>query len=360
MTIPRAAAFARAWWREITLRRAGVVAAICIALATQILFQTGILDDYALEDTFGAFAEYVGEALLIGFSAMLCVLAVDALAVPEGLRRNLALAVAVIIGVTAGFGAGLLARYASGPYPNAPYLVGEMLRWILLAGLLALIHEAQRRQRAAARALHEVEVGRIALEKRRMEARLQMMQAQIEPHFLFNTLATVKRLYRTDTADGEHMLASLMQYLRAALPKLREDESTLGDELDLIGAYLEILRIRMGERLRYSMLVPEQARAVPFPSMMLITLVENAIKHGITPRMEGGSIQVRVEIGESLQVEVADTGVGFRASSGSGIGLANIRARLAAMFGDRAELALVENMPCGVIARIMAPLRVPA
>src|SRR5207253_7221971 len=125
----------------------------------------------------------------------------------------------------------------------------------------------------------------------------------------------------------------------------------------LIGAYLDILRIRMGDRLRYSMQVPSEARVVPFPPMMLITLVENAIKHGIAPSTEGGAIDVRVGIeGRSLEVEVADTGVGFRASGGSGIGLANIRARLAAIFGAGARLELLANEPCGVIARIVAPL----
>lgn len=352
---------ARVFRRELTWRRALAVTLICLVLATQILFQPGIFEDYEIEDTAKAFLEYFVEALFIGYATLGAVLAVNVLVAGEGITRAMALAAAIALGVAVGVAAGLAFRYGEGPYPNALYIAGETIRWAVLAGIVALIHEIQRRERAATNALHRLEVDRIAIEKRRVEARLQVMQAQIEPHFLFNTLATVKRLYRTDSTGGTRMLDSLMQYLRAALPKLREDEATLGDEVDLIGAYLDILRIRMGERLRYSMQVPPEARKVPFPSMMLITLVENAIKHGIAPSLDGGAIDVRVELdGRRLQVDVADTGVGFRASSGSGIGLANIRARLGAIFGAGAELALFANEPRGVVARIVAPLRLVA
>jgi LytS/YehU family sensor histidine kinase len=183
------------------------------------------------------------------------------------------------------------------------------------------------------------------------------MQAQIEPHFLFNTLATVKRLYRTGPESGVRMLDSLMQYLRVALPRLREDEATLADELDHVAAYLDILHIRMGKRLRHSVEAPADVRAIAFPSMMLITLVENAIKHGLASKPEGGSIAVRAHLaGRRLVVEVRDTGVGFQASSGSGIGLANTRARLLAIFGRSAELLLEPNEPAGVVARIEADI----
>src|SRR5262249_38874522 len=161
------------------------------------------------------------------------------------------------------------------------------------------------RERSALRALHDIEVNRIALDRRRSEARLQMMQAQIEPHFLFNTLATVKRLFRTEPHSGDAMLERLTQYLRAALPRLRDDESTLGDELDLVEAYLEILRARMGERLRFSIDASPRSRSLAFPSMMLITLVENAIKHGIERKPDGGRIDVRVGIrNRGLRIEV--------------------------------------------------------
>jgi hypothetical protein len=350
--------FAHAFWRELNWRRTFAVTLISLVLATQILFQPGIFQDYEIADTLRAFVEYFVEAFLIGLATLAAVTSVNAIFAGEGFLRAAALAAAVALGVAMGVAAGLAFRYGEGPYPNALYIAGETIRWMVLAGMVTLIDEIRRRERAAIDALHRLEVDRIAIEKQRVEARLQVMQAQIEPHFLFNTLATVKRLYRTDHTSGTRMLDSLMQYLRAALPRLREDEATLGDEVDLIGAYLDILRIRMGERLRYSMEVPPEARKVSFPSMMLITLVENAIKHGIAPSMDGGVIDVRVELdARRLQVDVADTGVGFKASSGSGIGLANIRARLAAIFGAGAELALFANEPRGVVARIVAPLR---
>jgi signal transduction histidine kinase len=345
--------------RDLTWTRVLAVFLICTVLATQILFQPNILADYELADTISAFLEYLEEVLLVGFSTLFLVALIDALLPREGTARNAALVAAIVAGVAWGLAAGTLLRYGWGPYPNALFLAGEAIRWLILAGVLTLIHEARRRGEAAGRALHELEVERIALEKRRLEARMQMMQALIEPHFLFNTLATVKRLYRTDLAGGTRMLDSLIQYLQGALPRLREDDSTLGDEIELIGAYLEILRIRMGARLRYELRVAPEARALPFPSMMLITLVENSIKHGIAPSTEGGSIEVRAGVSQRrLEVEVADTGVGFKAASGSGIGLANIRARLAAIFGEGAQLTLLANEPCGVVARIVAPLPV--
>jgi LytS/YehU family sensor histidine kinase len=192
-----------------------------------------------------------------------------------------------------------------------------------------------------------------------MEARLQVMRAQIEPHFLFNTLANVKRLCQTDVAGGVTMLDNLTRYLRAALPQMRGAQTTLGQEADLVQAYLAVLQIRMGGRLRHAISIPPALRSQPFPPMMLLTLAENAIKHGLTPSPHGGRLDVRARATASrLLVEVADTGVGFGAAAtgGSGVGLANTRARLAALHGDAAELSLEANHPSGVVAGIRLPL----
>jgi hypothetical protein len=349
---PRAAALN---WRAITWRPVALVGGVCLILATQIFFQAGIFQ-YEPEDTLVAFAEYFGEIALIGFAILAAVTLVDRRWPSPGLARSAALVAAVAGGVCAGVSAGLALRYGTGQYPPFLFTLGEAIRWAGIGGVLTLVHEAQRRGRRAASALHDIEVNRVALERRRSEARLQMMKAQIEPHFLFNTLATVKRLYRTESRGGDAMLDRLIRYLRAALPRLREDEASLGDELDLVDAYLEILRIRMGERLRYSIRAPESVRVLPFPSMMLITLVENAIKHGIGGKPEGGRIEVSARIeATALRIEVADTGDGFAASSGSGIGLSNIRARLAAV-DARASLSFAPNDPVGVIAVVDVPL----
>ncbi len=186
-----------------------------------------------------------------------------------------------------------------------------------------------------------------------------MLRAQIEPHFLFNTLANVKRLCQTNLGDGLQMLENLTRYLRAALPRLRDTETTVGQEADLVAAYLAVLQIRMGERLRYDVVVPAKLREVPFPPMMLLTLVENAIKHGLTPAPDGGTLLVQVSTNlEMLSASVADTGLGFGVAptSGTGVGLANTRARLAAMFGDRASLEFAPNAPHGVVATVRVPL----
>jgi signal transduction histidine kinase len=347
-------------WADLTWRRAAMVGGICFVLATHILFQNNIFE-FAPADTLESFIEYFLEIAAVGFAVLLLVVPVHRLLPEEGARRSAALTGAVLGGVFIGMTAGLAVRYGMGPYPSALFVAGEFLRWTILAGVVTFIHEMQLRDEAASREAGRIEIEGLGLARRRMEARVQLMQAQIEPHFLFNTLATVKRLYRTGPAAGARMLDSLMQYLRAALPRLREEEATLGDEMDHVAAYLDILCIRMGDKLRHSIEAAPNVRAVRFPSMMLITLVENAVKHGIAPKPEGGSIAVLARLaGRRLLVEVRDTGVGFQASSGSGIGLANTRARLDAVFGANAELSLEPNEPAGVVARIEADIALPA
>jgi LytS/YehU family sensor histidine kinase len=208
---------------------------------------------------------------------------------------------------------------------------------------------------------HAAAIAQCAVDSARMdeqtaEARLQMLEAQIEPHFLFNTLAHVKRLYETDRAAGARMLRNLKAYLAVALPQMRATDSTLRHELDHVIAYLDIQQIRMGRRLAYSIDVDDLVRGARLPPLMLLTLVENAIKHGLSPAPAGGRIDInaRIEAGR-LRVEVADTGGGFTKSGGAGAGLANIRARLAAQFGQDASLALAMNSPHGVVATIVLP-----
>jgi LytS/YehU family sensor histidine kinase len=194
------------------------------------------------------------------------------------------------------------------------------------------------------------------MDEQAAEARLQMLEAQIEPHFLFNTLAHVKRLYETEREAGARMLDNLMAYLAVALPQMRATESTLARELDHARAYLEIQQIRMGRRLAFGFDVAEPLRAARLPPLMLLTLVENAIKHGLTPQLGGGRIDIRASVeGGHLRVEVADTGQGFTKTGGGGTGLANIRARLATQFGSNAGLALALNSPGGVVATISLP-----
>ncbi|HET7402554.1 MAG TPA: histidine kinase [Usitatibacter sp.] len=194
------------------------------------------------------------------------------------------------------------------------------------------------------------------LEKRMLEARLQLMQAQVEPHFLFNTLANVQHLVETDPRAAARMLDSLIRYLRAAVPQMREAHSTLGREVEMARAFLEIQQVRMGARLAFRIDVPEPLRARDFPPMMLISLVENAIKHGVDPCCECGTVVIRAEEQEGrLRVCVADTGEGVKPKQGGGLGLANIRERLKTLYGGAAALILEENAPHGVTAAIEVP-----
>ena len=198
------------------------------------------------------------------------------------------------------------------------------------------------------------------------EARLQALQAQVEPHFLYNTLANVQALNEVDPPAANLMVGHLIQYLRASLPKMRESTSTVGQELELVRAYLNILQMRMGPRLQFGIQAPDDVLACAFPPMMLPSLVENAIKHGLEPLRDGGRIDVVVERlpqghGEdTLCVSVRDTGKGLSdapTQAGGGVGLSNLRERLMALYGTRGRFTLTSNEPQGVVARIEVPLQ---
>jgi signal transduction histidine kinase len=223
---------------------------------------------------------------------------------------------------------------------------------VVVAGAILRAKHARDQARIA-----KAEAERNQLEKNILEARLQLLQAQVEPHFLFNTLANVQHLVDTDAASASRMLDSLIQYLRAALPQMREGATNLGRELDMARAFLDIHRVRMGSRLEYVIDVPDPLKGRAFPPMMLISLVENAVKHGVDPCCDCGTITIRAADSEGrLKVSVADTGEGVRPTSvGGGLGLANIRERLKALYGSRGSLVLEENTPRGVIASIEVP-----
>ncbi len=200
------------------------------------------------------------------------------------------------------------------------------------------------------------------------EARLTLMRAQVEPHFLFNTLAHVQALQEIDPPQASTMLDRLIGYLRAAMPSMRETKSTLGREIDVVRAYLDLLKIRMGERLKYLINVPAELNEVSLPPTMIATLVENAIKHGLEPKKEGGTIAVQVRKldasgnhPERMEVMVADDGLGFGAADtgGTGVGLVNTRERLKMLYGSHAELVVEPNAPTGVRALIRVPLHMP-
>ncbi len=201
-----------------------------------------------------------------------------------------------------------------------------------------------------------------SLKRQVVEARMAAMQAQVEPHFLFNTLASIDHLIETDPPRASQMQKNLIALLRASMPTMREANANggrdLGRELAVIKPYLEILKVRMEERLQTEIDVPEGLMSAEFPPMMIQSLVENAIKHGLEPKAEGGSLKVKAEILHGkLAVTVADTGLGFgrAATQGTGVGLANIRERLALLFGNKASVTVAENQPSGTVVTITVP-----
>jgi hypothetical protein len=202
---------------------------------------------------------------------------------------------------------------------------------------------------------------KLLAERRAAQAQLRLLQGQMEPHFLFNTLANVLSLMDTDAPRAKAMLESFTDYLRASLGSLRGEAHTLGAELDLITAYLLVATVRMEDRLRYRIDVPDALRAQPLPALSLQPLVENAVQHGLEPQIAGGTVAIdaRLEAG-TLVVRVTDDGLGLRAVSaashrGTGTAVANIRERLLQGFGDRASLSIESVAPHGVCATLRLP-----
>jgi LytS/YehU family sensor histidine kinase len=198
---------------------------------------------------------------------------------------------------------------------------------------------------------------RSELERQTLDARLHLLQAQVAPHFLFNTLANVQALVDGGSPHASNVLRSLTAYLRGAVPLLDDSTATIERELQLVRPYLELMQMRMPDRLQYSMQIDPAAMAVRCPPTTLLTLVENAVRHGIDPSEDGGRIDLDVALrGDRCVVRVTDTGAGVRESTGGlRTGLTTLRERLQLFFGDAAHVRLTPNVPRGAIAEIDMP-----
>ena len=341
-------------------RRLALTVAISLLVSTEVYFQSVPAPRSWLEESWRHWPVVAAECLWMGVAMMLALTSAEVATRGWPAPRALAL---YAIGLLAGalFGTAALAAVHGAGW-NALQSRGfwsDVCFWMAIGHGNATIHFVQQRQARAAGELHRLLARRIALDKEHLETRLSLMRAQIEPHFLFNALANVRRLCRDDVEDGIAMLANLARYLRAAWPQLHDPQATLAQEADLVAAYLGILKVRMGARLSHVIDIPEHLAAHPFPSMMLLTLAENAIQHGLAPAPRGGTVAIRARAtADALEVSVADDGVGFTATAagGRGIGLANTRARLRAQFGDHGRLELANNAPSGVVATLRMPL----
>src|SRR2546421_1717830 len=239
------------------------------------------------------------------------------------------------------------------------YLPQLAFLFILLSAAIKIAYAG--RVKAEAKAAQAQEVAEAeSLQRQVVEARMAAMQAQVEPHFLFNTLASIDHLIEVDTPRASLMQRNLIALLRASMPAMREKATNLGRELEVVRPYLEILKVRMEGRLQAQVDVSEGLYSADFPPMMLQSLVENAIKHGLEPKPEGGALRVEAEVAHGkLVVSVADTGVGFgrAATAGTGTGLSNIRERLKLIYGDAAELRITANAPTGTRVTIVVPYK---
>ena len=231
---------------------------------------------------------------------------------------------------------------------------------LIVAPVLAMASLYRERDAEARSEALRFALERSTLEKQALDAELRLLHAQIKPHFLFNTLANVQALVESGSPRAATVLQHLITYLGSALPRMDEHAATLGNEVVLARAYLELMRLRMPDRLAFTIEVPEALAALRFPSLALMTLVENAVHHGIDPSEQGGRIDVHATgDGDTVTLCVADTGAGLRADAPAGTGLANLRARLDAFYGGAARLELSENAPQGVRVCIVMPVGGP-
>jgi sensor histidine kinase YesM len=227
---------------------------------------------------------------------------------------------------------------------------------ITFGSAISYFFYSKTRIRISDEVIQEERIKRLSSEKEALEANLRLLQAQIEPHFLFNTLSNVLSLIDTDQAKGKSMLVDLIHYMRTSLSRTLPQATTLGQELNMIKAYLNIQKIRMGERLRFTIELPEAIRQHPFPPMLLQPLVENAVKHGLEPKVDGGEITIKaLEKDDLMRIEVMDTGLGFSSFQKAGVGIGNVRERIKLLYGEKGRLILEENEPNGVRAIIEVP-----
>lgn len=343
-------------------RRFGAVGLTTLLLSLSALGSSALVDFFSPFEIALAWLEHLVELAVIALALTVAYTLMDEALPPRAPGRLVLICASlfVLAGVLALF---LYAYYAHGftHLPPPLRLLADSLRWGLPAVFLALIADVHARALEADSAAHAAELSRAQWEYGETEQQLALLQAQIEPHFLFNVLGSVRRLYRTQPQAGADAIASLMGYLRTALPQARLQSGSLGDELESVRSYLALFQVRMGSRLHFSVMVAPELHAAEFPPMLLITLVENAIRHGLEPA-GGGSIRVSAQRQRNgLEVTVQDDGVGFggAASSGTGVGLVNVQRQLAARYpNQQARLSLQSLEPRGASACISMPLRI--
>jgi hypothetical protein len=353
-TIPLHTASAGAWPAGPVLL-AGL--AIALLVSTQYLAQPFVWRHWPWDEVLLGWLEVLRDRAVVAVSIGLMLVAASRLPIAPGPTRIAVFGSAVLIGATAGE-LGLRASGMAGSPPHAAGLLSHVLRWSIVAACIAAMWHVRRNVVAVNAAAHALELRRAQVERQAIDVRLESLRGQIEPHFLFNTLATMRRLMQVDPTEGARLVAHFVRFLRSAQPA--RDGGHLQQEIDLVSAYLGVVAQRMDGRLQVRFDVAEDLLAHPFPPLTIATLVENAIKHGIAPAPGGGTLAVTVHrVGDTLEASVIDSGVGFSGHSGTGIGLANVRARLQTLYGGAGALELHSHAPSGVRATLCIPFQPP-
>lgn len=329
------------------------------ALIATVVFNTLIAGFLVALGFGGGFTVNLVFSQCVGLSILALIQLVLSLPL-NGMARWAAVAAAIAAGATAG---GMLGRLLTGvaASPDGSHESQSLLIGLVFGSIAAAFFWLRERNSKLEGELQARELARLEAEKQSLAAQLRMLQAQIEPHFLFNSLANVAALIETDSKLAARLLDALIRYLRSSLMRTRAEGGTLADESALLTAYLDVLKIRMGDRLTYAFDIDPELVRVAFPPMLLQPLVENAIRHGLEPKLGGGHVSVTAcSAGDCLRISVTDTGLGFADSPGAGVGIANIRARLAAIYGPSARLELTSKVGAGVTATMTLPAGVSA
>jgi sensor histidine kinase YesM len=326
------------------------------ALSYTVLFDTFIALVLTGIRFGGGFVENFIISQCIGISICILVLIGLSLFKPANpLFMLFVVVVAIIIGTLIGWTLGSMAAGLPISFFEHHFIPAIILG-IMFGSIISYFFFSRERISQTEILVQEERIKRLAKEKEMAETNLRFLQAQIEPHFLFNTLSNILSLLDADLERGKSMLTDFIHYLRMALPKTRGETTTIGQEIEMIESYLNIFKVRMGERLHYRVEIQDQIKDIPFPPMLIQPLVENAIKHGLEPKIEGGELLIRGENrGNIVRVEITDTGMGFNEGEDTGVGLSNVRERLQSLYADKGRLILEENRLHGVKAIIEIP-----
>ena len=342
-------------WREPRWAWPLSALAFGVLASTQFLAQPFVWRHWPVDEVLIAWLDVLRDRVIVALAIAAALLAARRWRVESSYARSAKLGLAIVAGATLGEAVLMAIGSLDVPSGIGP-MVARIARWSAIAIALALMLLLWRRAAAERLALELARLRQAQAQHQSTQLQLQLLRSQIEPHFLFNTLATVRRLHETDAGQGASLLRHLIEYLELTSGE-QAVEVTLAREVMLVRAYLAVAGRRMAGRMKVRIDVPDALGPMAVPPFSLATLVENAVKHGIAPMPGGGTIQVEAHAqGNVLHLSVADDGAGLSGHGGSGIGLANVRERLQTLYGGAAHLALLGRVPLGVRATIRLPL----